>query len=195
MSTTTRRATASVLGAVALAGTAFAGAGTGTATASPSDTKATSSSSSGKTAWLTFDKNWSNPTNSQLRLSIVRNGKAIKTLKWRSGSGLGNTNECASSKGWLPNGRYDVRMFGNHQGSIVKGRAFQLDDKTCKSGSTTRTELFIHTSKPWSTSRYKSLGCVKLTPSHIETMYDTLRYHFPKVGEGEKLPFQLKVTS
>lgn len=195
MSTTTRRATASILGTVALAGTAFASAGTATATGSAADAQAATSSSSGKTAWLVFDKNQSNPSNSRLRLTILKDGKPIKKLSYRSGSGNGSRNDCATSQGWLPNGRYNMKMWSNYNGSVVKGRAFQLDDKKCAGGNTTRTELFIHTSKPWSANRYFSEACVKLSPTNIETLYRTIHYHFPSVKNGGTLPFQLKVTS
>lgn len=195
MTTTTRRATVTVLGAVAVAGTALAGSGAGTATASAADTNAVGSSSSGKTASLVFDKNSKAPNKSELRLTIRKNGKTIKSLRYRSGSGNGSTNPCATGKGWLPNGRYNMKLWSNYQGSIVKGRAFQLDDKACGNGKTTRTELFIHTSKPWTEKRYFSEACVKLTPGNIDQLYRSVHYHFPSVKNGGKLPFQLTVTS
>ncbi|WP_050668445.1 L,D-transpeptidase [Luteipulveratus halotolerans] len=130
---------------------------------------------------------------SELRLTILKDGDVVKTLRYRAGSGDGSKDPCYKNHGWLPNGRYDVRMYANYPGTTVRGKAFWLSDKSCGNG-VTRTELFIHTSSPWSSSRYYSNGCIKLTPTNIDTLYRTIHYHFPDVGEGGRLPFQLKVT-
>lgn len=150
--------------------------------------------SSGKTGWLVFDKNPKDPTRSELRLTVLKDGKAIKTLKMRAGAGS-TTDNCETGRGWLPNGRYDMKMFASYPGTVVRGKAFYLEDKKCNDGSTVRSELFIHTSHPWSANRYYSNGCVKLSNTNIDTLYRTLHYHFPDVKEGGKLPFQLKVVS
>ncbi|YAL83758.1 L,D-transpeptidase family protein [Dermacoccaceae bacterium W4C1] len=188
----------STLGGLAAVGIVTGlGAGSAQAFAAPTqDVSApTAATADGKkTAWLVFDKNQSDPSKSELRLTVLRDGEAIKTLKFRAGSGMGSKDDCATQQGWLPNGRYDIKMHKNYQGSIVKGYALQLDDKKCEGGNTVRTELFIHTSTPWSDSRYKSYACIKLTPNHIEELYRSLAYHFPDVKDGGKLPFQLKVT-
>lgn len=88
----------------------------------------------------------------------------VQTLgTWRAGSGTVK-NSCTKNKGWLPNGTYKVRKYySNHQGTI-KGKAWYVSDHKCSNG-TKRTELFIHTKKPWpGTSGYYSNGCVKVTP-------------------------------
>ena len=60
---------------------------------------------------------------------------------------------------------------------IITGHAFQLNDTKCYNG-TPRTELFIHTSYPWSTSRYHSEGCVKVNNTDINTAYIDFTAYF-----------------
>ncbi|MBQ0967455.1 peptidoglycan-binding protein [Streptomyces sp. RK23] len=144
---------------------------------------------------LEFSKNWKYPTYS--KLSLVRDGKVLKS--WRAGSGMGSKDECASAKGWLPSGAYKVRAhFTNRDGDAIDGYAIQLPDKTCrpKAGTkqqrVTRTELFIHSEMTrnggqgkdnpnrddadrWeSANDYRSLGCIKLTPTDIKDLFKRL---------------------
>ncbi|MER6481393.1 peptidoglycan-binding protein [Streptomyces filamentosus] len=149
---------------------------------------------------LRFKKNPANPTNS--RLILLRDGKEIDS--YRAGSGLGSTDECAKARGWLPNGTYPITTHSTTwNGSVIKGYAIQLADKTCKPKPghkpVKRTELFIHSemtrtggqgkdtpgrddSTRWeNTNDYKSLGCIKLTPTDIKDLFQHLnRAHWPK---------------
>ncbi|MFD5589638.1 peptidoglycan-binding protein [Streptomyces sp. NPDC127063] len=144
---------------------------------------------------LQFSKNWKNPTYS--KLSLVRDGKVLKS--WRAGSGMGSTNECASKRGWLPSGAYKVQAHFTHRdGNAIDGYAIQLPDNTCrpKAGTkqqpVTRTDLFIHSEMTrnggqgkdnphrddpdrWENANdYKSLGCIKLTPADIKDLFKRL---------------------
>ncbi|MEV6248877.1 peptidoglycan-binding protein [Streptomyces sp. NPDC051742] len=143
---------------------------------------------------LQFEKNWKYPTYS--KLSLVRDGKTLKS--WRAGSGK-NKDECASEVGWLPSGSYKVQgHFTNRDGNAIDGYAIQLPDKPCrpKAGTkqqrVTRTDLFIHSemtrtggqgeddpnrddSDRWENADdYKSLGCIKLTPTDIKDLFKRL---------------------
>lgn len=131
-----------------------------------------------------FHKNAKDPTNSKLEWRVVNNStkKVVRSVNWRAGSGLGSTDECAGSRGWLPNGRYGVTFHPTHNGAQVKGVAFQLDNKTCRSGRTTRSDLLIHSemtasggqnskveSQRWDgNGDYKSYGCIKLKPADVK---------------------------
>lgn len=103
----------------------------------------------------------------------------------RAGSGNGSTNDCASSQGWLPEG-----MYGRNDGDaksrmeqqyktwgdpVVQGQVWFLDSKTCSSGSTTRTELFIHSSgiegTAWN-NNWKTAGCIKVSQHARTGFYD-----------------------
>jgi hypothetical protein len=134
--------------------------------------------------WWTFDRNtnlssvlswrWTNPPDTT---------EHIRT--WRAGSGT-TTNECEKGKGWLPAGWYSLRGHWNdYPGTVVRGRVWWIQDKYCASGTTLRTELFIHTEEtrergqyctaayddPFCWEReadYYSLGCIKLArPSPV----------------------------
>ncbi|MFI8186988.1 peptidoglycan-binding protein [Actinacidiphila glaucinigra] len=151
--------------------------------------------------YLKFTKNWQAPTRS--KLSLVRDGKVVKS--YRAGSGKGSTDECASNKGWLPSGTYQVKGHQTNRNSTIKGYAIQLADKACKPTKrgqkpVTRDYLFIH-SEMLSNGRqawdnpfvddddyrwngdidYQSLGCIKLTPGDIKDLFSRLnRAHWPK---------------
>ena len=123
---------------------------------------------------FTFVKNRSDPTNSRLNFVVLRNDpdrpRTVLSASWRAGSGDGSENACYRDHGWLPNGTYNVFAWKNHTG-IITGHAFQLNDKKCSNG-TPRTELFVHSSYPWSTSRYHSEGCIKLSNTDINAAYN-----------------------
>jgi hypothetical protein len=124
------------------------------------------------TYYYTFTKTSSTPTSaptSKLLFWHSLNPDYPPKLvgQWKAGSGS-STNSCTSNVGWLPNGTYKIKQaFSNHHGDVT-GPALYLSDKACSAG-TLRTELFIHSSYPWSSGHYKSLGCIKLastgTPS------------------------------
>ena len=169
---------------------------------------------------LTFDKNPHNQFNSRLvwRLYHRQGGawKLVLTKSWRAGSGLPGKvgrNSCATSKGWLPNGTYQMRQYNDYHGNVIHGRAFRLDDKACSSGHV-RHDLFIHTeSGPgnhqcadrkgdqacrWEYPRindYKSFGCIKMAPGDI---LDLVRLYHQHFGAGTRYPkarVQLHVIS
>ncbi|MFJ1757406.1 peptidoglycan-binding protein [Kitasatospora sp. NPDC088134] len=143
--------------------------------------------------FLEFDKNWENPQDS--RLSLVHDGKVVKS--YRAGSGVGVTDECASNRGWLPDGTYRVEGHEtHHDSSKIKGYAIQLQDKACKPKAghkaVTRGALYIHSEMrsdgtqapdtphhddPWrwdGDTDYKSAGCIKLSPEHIKDLFNRL---------------------
>lgn len=150
------------------------------------------------TYYFQFDKGTN--TNSRLNLIKVRSGQQTKVASWRAGSGV-TTNECEKNKGWLPNGTYEIKRYNtNYNGSLIKGYAFQLNDKKCENGTTVRTELFIHSemrqdgnagnTEPtrWDgDSDYKSAGRIKLKPSDIRSVY--------KKAKSVGFPRTLKVVS
>jgi len=150
---------------------------------------------------VTFVKNHNRPDHSRLewRLQRWRDGRWTTTdqASWRSGSGMlgrRGRNPCVHNVGWLPNGGYRLRQYVDYHGSVIKGRAFRLDDKRCGNG-TMRHDLFIHTEQGahdrqckdrrgdqpcrWETPKiddYKSFGCIKLSPGDLA---DLVR-HFHK---------------
>lgn len=129
---------------------------------------------------FTFVKNASDPTNSRVYFLVQRADldppKTVLNVSWRAGSGDGSENPCYRNHGWLPNGTYNVYAWKNHQGTIT-GHAFQLNDTHCSDG-TPRTALFMHTSYPWSTARYHSEGCIKLSNTDINTAYNDFTSYF-----------------
>jgi hypothetical protein len=145
--------------------------------------------------WFTFDKNWSDPSNSRLYWDVYRTDldppRRIISKSWRAGSGLGSTNSCLQNNGWLPNGYYSVKQWNNYPGTTIKGYAFQLSNKNCPNG-TPRTALFMHTETGsnnvqcadapgdqacrWefpTYNEYHSLGCIKLSPTDIKDARDS----------------------
>ncbi|MCW2819960.1 MAG: hypothetical protein JWR42_2747 [Marmoricola sp.] len=155
-------------------------------------------------AVMTFQKNQQAPNRSSLtwRLSQRQASgtwKVVETLRWRSGSGIGGRagrDSCARNQGWLPNGSYRVRQYDDYPGTLIKGRAFRLDDHACPDG-TRRTALFIHTEQGagnrqcpdrpgdqvcrWEVPRiddYRSLGCIKLAPGDLAALVRAYERHF-----------------
>lgn len=144
---------------------------------------------------ITFDKNHTNPQDSRIRWHLWRVVDGTKTLRetasWRAGSGMGGKrgrNACINDVGWLPNGTYRVRHHANYRGTLIKGRAFRLDDKRCRNGNL-RFALFIHTEQGdrnrqcrdrrgdqpcrWEFPRhndYKSAGCIKMAPGALRDL-------------------------
>ena len=141
---------------------------------------------------ITFDKHWVDPSDSRLTWQVLHldeDGvwRAVEELSWRAGSGMLGTagrNECAKGRGWLPTGDY--------HGSLIRGRAFRLDDKRCRNGRK-RVALFIHTEQGARNTQcadgpgdqvcrwefpevqdYKSAGCIKLSPADLAQ----LSWHF-----------------
>ncbi|MER5631536.1 L,D-transpeptidase family protein [Streptomyces nitrosporeus] len=146
---------------------------------------------------LKFTKNQKHPMYSVL--SLVHNGKAVKS--YRAGSGMGITNECASGEGWLPSGTYKVKGHETNRNSGlrtgIKGYAIQLEDKYCtpKPGQkrVKRDALFIHSEMlsdgtqainvPLTSDDYyrwdgdidyKSWGCIKIKPTDIKDLFSRL---------------------
>lgn len=123
-----------------------------------------------KQPMLTFDKNQDSPLKSTLTITFRSNGKNYKATV-RAGSGDGTKNDCTKNKGWLPNGKYEnVKHYKKTWGNeVVRGWVWELGSKKCSSGSTTRTELFVHSNgiegTPWNGS-YASNGCVKIEQSN-----------------------------
>jgi len=162
-------------------------------------------------AVLTFEKNPQHQFQSRMvwRLYQRRAGgawKLMQTNSWRAGSGLpgkDGRNSCATSKGWLPNGTYQVRQSDDYHGNVIKGRVFRLDDKACSSGRV-RHNLFLHTETGagnrqcadrrgdqacrWEYPRindYKSLGCIKMAPGDLAELVRLYHQHF---GAGVRYP-------
>ncbi|GHG62230.1 L,D-transpeptidase family protein [Streptomyces griseocarneus] len=165
---------------------------TGAATNASSDDA--SSSAARSYTYLSFKKNPRDPSNSRLSLVFVQRIDADRQRtytvdSWRAGSGNGSKDTCATNKGWLPDGTYDIKTFyNNHNGGSrgVNGISWLLSDHKCHTGKK-RTELFIHsemrpngTQGPanggdspyrWDGDRdYKSNGCIKLKPSDIREL-------------------------
>jgi hypothetical protein len=145
-------------------------------------------------AIIVFDKNHVDPSSSTLTWKVVHQDHdgvwhVVEKLSWRAGSGmLGDVgrNECAKGRGWLPNGSYRLRFHRDYPGTLIKGRAFRLDDHTCRNGHTRRVALFIHTEQGagnvqcpdlpgdqvcrWEVPEvndYTSAGCIKLAPEDL----------------------------
>jgi hypothetical protein len=140
-----------------------------------------------------FKKNHQDPTKSRLTLQrITLRGDLppvyVTLGEWRAGSGIGrgpgSHDECASNKGWLPNGRYnaDVPAFDtNKADGPIYGITWHLQDKFCHgTPKVQRTQLFIHSemtadrkqacgptgqeSQCWNGDKdYVSKGCIKLS--------------------------------
>ena len=106
---------------------------------------------------------------------------------WASGSGRnGHYDDCERSAGPIPYGSWPViATSANWPGSVVRGPVLRLHDAVCHDGVTRRTELFVHSTYPWSASHYQSEGCVKVsskgTPStasgDVRAVYDAYFKH------------------
>ncbi len=148
-------------------------------------------------AIITFDKLPADPTRSRVTWKVVRRSRdgvrhVVEKRSWRAGSGMlgkAGHDECAKGQGWLPNGRYRLRFYRDYPGSLIKGRAFRLDDHTCRNGHTRRVALFIHTEQGagntqcpdrpgdqpcrWEVPKiddYKSAGCIKMAPEDLAAL-------------------------
>jgi len=112
-------------------------------------------------AWW-FIENSSDVTNGSIILA-----QGFNTVRgWRGGSGQPNYDECASNHGPIPKGTYTITGYSwNWGGTEVKGPVIQLPNHVCSNGKVTRTELFIHSSYPWSSGHYQSAGCIKASNS------------------------------
>jgi hypothetical protein len=171
------------------------------AEASPTDARVRTATSQSvelaavrRRAIIVFDKNHEDPSSSTLTWKVVHQDKdgvwhVVEKLSWRAGSGmLGDIgrNECAKGRGWLPNGSYRLRFHRDYPGTLIKGRAFRLDDHVCRNGHTRRVALFIHTEQGASNVQcadlpgdqpcrwelpevndYTSAGCIKLAPTDL----------------------------
>jgi hypothetical protein len=105
--------------------------------------------------WWTFHRNTN--LNSTLTWKwTYPPSPAEYSRSWRGGSGT-TMDECEIGRGWLPAGWYAQKGHWDHyDGSKVKGRVWWVQDKTCRDGSTRRTELFIHSEE--TASRGQSCG-------------------------------------
>lgn len=151
----------------------------------PAATSAAHASNPNTYYWV-FNKG-TDHTKGRLQLRVKHPDGSKKTM-WsvRAGSGTGQNAEksCKRNEGWLPNGTYKItHTFKNHHGAVA-GPAVELSDHKCHNG-TPRTELFIHSSYPWSSAHYSSEGCVKVSntggPSsasgHAKSVYSyTVKY-------------------
>ena len=163
---------------------------------------ATSSSGTWR-ATITFQKNEKNQFDSRVTWRLLQRQagawKLVETRSWRAGAGLPGKvgrNSCATSRGWLPNGAYHLRLYDNYRGNKIHGRAFRLDDKACSSGRV-RHNLFLHTEQGpgnrqcrnrrgdqacrWEWPRindYKSYGCIKMAPVDLAQLADLFHRHF-----------------
>ncbi|MCP9946858.1 hypothetical protein LUX12_21905 [Streptomyces somaliensis] len=176
--------------------------------AARTDAPAAAAAAAKSYTYLSFKKNWHDPSNSRLSLVYVQQVSADRIRSrvvdsWRAGSGIGDAknkntaagklgrNECARSKGWLPNGTYKIKSFHGNYAGTIKGIVWHLNDTRCKNG-TPRTELFVHSemrsdgkqgnTEPtrWDgNGDYKSAGCIKLKPSDARELKG-YRSHYPK---------------
>ncbi|MET9450441.1 L,D-transpeptidase [Streptomyces cinerochromogenes] len=138
---------------------------------------------------LEFVRNAGDPQNS--RLTVLRDHRTVASYRAGSGFGAGHPkgrDECATARGWLPAGVYAVgARHTRYDGSVIKGYAIPLSDKTCNNGRTRRTALFIHSemtrnggqgrleSRRWDgPSDYRSNGCIKLAPGDIKKLFAVL---------------------
>jgi hypothetical protein len=157
-----------------------AGSGSGSGSGSGAEAEAAAPTAT----ILVFDKNPDDPTDSTL--AVHRDGRL--RAAYRAGSGLGTQDDCARAKGWLPDGKWQIRAgTRTYDGNLIKGHAVHLQDMTCSRGTVTRTEIFIHSETNRDGGRgnterrrwdgpddYRSNGCVKLHPADIKAMFRLL---------------------
>lgn len=172
---------------------------------------------------ITFTKNAHRPDDSRLTWSLqlhkTVSGKKVwvevDRASWRAGAGMGGkrgTNSCIHDVGWLPDGTYRVRQYADYHGSLIKGRAFKLDDKRCPDG-TRRFDLFIHTEQGLHNTQcanrpgdqpcrweypqiddYHSHGCIKLAPADLAALVHDYRLHFRTGVRYAKSTVELRVV-
>ncbi|HEX2893517.1 MAG TPA: hypothetical protein VHO29_05890 [Marmoricola sp.] len=162
-------------------------------------------------AVITFDKFPDDPSASRITWQVLREGsdgswKVVDQASWRAGSGMlgrAGRNECAKGRGWLPDGTYRLRYWRDYPGTLIKGRAFRLDDHRCHNGRR-RVQLFIHTeqgahdrqcrNRPgdqvcrWEFPKindYKSAGCIKMAPGDLA---DLSRHFLRFYAAGVRYP-------
>jgi hypothetical protein len=188
------RSRTTVLATAVVAVAGLAGTASLPAHAAAESTKAAAASS----YYLHFDKISNTNSRLYLKQSVPGTDRILKS--YRAGSGV-TTNECTRNKGWLPTKSYTVKKWNtSYNGSFIKGYAFQLNDTKCKNGSTSRTELFIHSemtrgggqgsTEPtrWDgAGDYKSAGCIKMSPNDIKDLY--------KRAKAVGFPSKLVVTN
>lgn len=181
------------------------------APAVPAHASSAEAAAVGYSTRLVFDKNPADPTDSRLNWRVYRvedNGhqRKIVDVSWRAGSGTGVKNDCTRNRGWLPDGDYDITLHPSYNGNVIKGVAFRLSDKKCSAGTTTRTDLFIHSemtrsggqnpnveSQRWDgNGDYKSNGCIKLKPADIKSLASYYEKYHPA---GSTVRYKLAVVS
>jgi hypothetical protein len=154
-------------------------------------------------ATITFDKFQGNQFDSKIVWRLFQHQgsawKLVETHSWRAGSGLpgkGGEDQCAWSRGWLPNGVYHLRQSNHYRGNVIHGRVFRLDNKNCGNGNV-RHDLFLHSEQTvgngqckdrrgdqncrWEWPRindYKSLGCIKMAPKDLAQLTYLFHRHF-----------------
>ncbi|WP_431945416.1 L,D-transpeptidase family protein [Actinacidiphila sp. bgisy167] len=133
---------------------------------------------------LVYDKNQKNPADS--RLSVYQGTRLM--ARYRAGSGTGSKDDCALTRGWIPNGNWRIKLKSRaYNGRLIKGYAVYLEDMRCSKGTAKRTEMFIHSemnrdgspggreNRRWDgVGDYASWGCVKLRPADIKEMFRLL---------------------
>lgn len=111
-----------------------------------------------------YQRNFTDVTKGIFSLGNIGSGQTLAS--WRGGSGgwgVYANQECRQNVGFLPAGYYVIAGWNaNWPGTAVQGPVLQLPNKVCNNGYTSRTELFVHSSYPWSADRYHSEGCIKL---------------------------------
>ncbi|MGW1198730.1 hypothetical protein ACWD4B_23270 [Streptomyces sp. NPDC002536] len=171
---------------------------TATVGLAPAVANATPQAAGSSYTYLEFKKG-SDPLNSRLRFVYVQRISGDRTHttildSWRAGSGDGSKDTCATSRGWLPDGTYNIgTYYPHHNGGPhgVNGIAWDIGNHQCHSGKW-RTELFIHSrmlpsgaqgSGPYHwTGNYASNGCIKLSPHDIRELQS--RYNnYPHPGK------------
>lgn len=123
-----------------------------------------------------FVGNAAQTDNSTLNLWVTNSSGTYYRVISRAGSGNGSTNSCTTNQGWLPKGTYgrgdndplsDVQHMVKTWGlEVVRGNVWFLDRKKCHTGSTIRSELFIHSNGIEGTTwvpNWTTQGCIKVS--------------------------------
>ncbi|MDQ2982459.1 MAG: hypothetical protein M3R70_00835 [Actinomycetota bacterium] len=142
-------------------------------------------------AWLTwFDFERVTNTGSVLTMTWQQMPGKFSEARWRAGSGS-SVDACWIAHGWLPTGWYDLRgHWDRYDGSLIKGRVYQLQDKPCWNG-TWRRELFIHSEETSDQGQYcPSTGD---DPFCWESDFDYYSAGCVKVSRGGAAPTDLRL--